>query len=37
MKFKLVTAWSSVVPEKKQRGLGIDYIIDKNHGLITLP
>jgi hypothetical protein len=23
--------------QKKQKGLGIDYIIDKNHGLITLP
>jgi hypothetical protein len=23
--------------QKKQKGLGINYIIDKNHGLITLP
>jgi hypothetical protein len=23
--------------KKKQKGLGIDYIIDKNHGLLTLP
>jgi hypothetical protein len=30
--------WASVVPpKKKQKGLGINYIIDKNHGLITLP
>jgi hypothetical protein len=23
--------------KKKQKGLGINYIINKNHGLITLP
>jgi hypothetical protein len=23
--------------QKKQKGLGINYIINKNHGLITLP